>query len=98
MKDRHGEELDFGDVVVVERGPHQGLVGRVEAAHGARWADVSPDLWAPFATMKTVALVDLRKANDIERARWKRDARAREEAAKEIWLNGSPLGDHLKGD
>ena len=98
MKDRNGEELDFGDVVVVERGPRKGLVGRVEALHGFRHVEVAPDLYAPFATMQTVALVDLRKANDIERARWKRDAKAREKAATESWLNGSPLGDHLKGD
>lgn len=93
MQDSNGEELDFGDVIVVERGPRKGLVGRVEAKHGARWVDVAPDLWAPFATMQTVALVDVRKANDIERARWKRDAKAREKAATEAWLNKSPEGD-----
>jgi uncharacterized protein YdaU (DUF1376 family) len=98
MKDRNGVDLDFGDVVVVERGPRKGLVGRVEAAHGARWVDVAADLWAPFASMQTVALVDLRIANDIEAARWKRDAKAREKAASEAWLNGTPLPEHLKGD
>ena len=93
MKDRNGEELDFGDVVVVERGPRKGLVGRVEATNGRWWVDVSPDLWSPLAALRTVSLTDLRKANDIERARWKRDAKAREKAATDAWLNRSPESD-----
>ena len=93
MRDRHGTELDFGDVVVVERGPRKGLIGRLEATNGPRWVEIAPDLWAPFATMRTAALVDLRRANDIEAARWKRDAKARERAATDAWLTMSPESD-----
>ena len=98
MNDRNGMEIDLGDVVVVETGPRKGLAGTIEGWQGPRHAIVAPDLYAPYATLQTVALVDLRLANDIERARWKRDARAREKAASESWLNGTPLPDHLKGD
>ena len=93
MRDRHGTELDFGDVVVVERGPRKGLIGRLEATNGRWWVDVSPDLWAPLAALRTVALTDLRRANDIEAARWKRDAKARERAATDAWLTMSPESD-----
>lgn len=98
MKDRNGLELEFGDIVVVERGVSKGLVGSIEGWHGPRQAVVAPDLWAPMATARTVALGDLRLANDIERARWKRDAKARAEYDRELWLETKGLPDHLKGD
>jgi hypothetical protein len=97
MKDRNGDVLDLGDVVVVESGPHAGLVGRVEAWAGTRALEVAPELWAPLSTMQTVSRRDVRLANDIERARWKRDAKAREKAASDAWM-GRPPPEHLRGD
>jgi hypothetical protein len=93
LKDSKGTELDYGDVVVVERGPQAGTVGRIEGMPAWRRVSITPDLWAPLAALRTVWLKDVRKANDIERARWKRDAKAREKAATDAWLNRSPESD-----
>ena len=97
MKDKNGTVIDLGDVVVVESGRYAGLVGRVEAWAGMRALEVASELWAPLATMRQVSRRDVRLANDIERARWKRDAKAREKAASDAWMGRSP-SDRLRGD
>lgn len=93
MKDRHGTPLAAGDVVVVEAGKDKGLVGPCESA-GLLHIRVTPDLWAPWRTERVVLRRHVRRANDIERARWRRDARARERIACDTWLDGPPV----KGD
>lgn len=97
MKDRNGREIEYGDVVVVEDGPHAGVVGMLEMEEEHGTVGVAPTLWAPHTNMVRVRLADTRCANDIERARWNRQTRRDARLATLAWLNKSPEGDTKGG-